>query len=91
MKLYIKTDENWLITESSSAQYDKKEKATVIEVTETQFEKIANQYDTKVVDWKITSQTKWENAQKLEDEKAKEEAERQAREAAEAETTKPTE
>lgn len=74
-----------MITESSSVQYDKKEKATVIEVTEAEFEKIANQYDTKVLDWKVISQTKWDNAEKIEQERLIAQAEREKQQSKSAE------
>ena len=91
MKLYIKTDEEWFITESSLVAYDKKEKASSITVNKEQYSLICDQYDTKVVDSEIVSQTKWDNAKKMEEEKAAEEAERQSRKAAESETPTPTE
>jgi len=88
MKLYIKTNDEWFITESSLVAYDKKEKASVITVNQKQYDSICEQYDTKVVDGDIVSQTKWDNATKLEEEETAAEAERQARKIAE---SKPTE
>ena len=85
MKLYIKTNDEWFITESSLVAYNKKEKAQEISVTESEYKKIVEQYDTKVSDWKIISQTKWDNAKILEEEKMKEEQEKLAREQAESE------
>jgi len=95
MKLYIKIDEDWFITESSLQPYDKAEKAKTIDVTDAQYEKIRKQYDTKVVDGEIDSQTKWDNAKIIEQRQIdaeKREADRKAAElAALQETPTPTE
>lgn len=79
MKLYIKTNDEWFITESSLVKYDKSEKATIITVTEEQYSLICQQYDTKVVDSEIVSQTKWENAALLEQQEAEAQIEREKR------------
>ncbi len=63
MKLYIKTNEDGQITESCPT---KMEWTTEITCTTEQFELIKKQYDTIVVNWKITTQTKWEAATNLE-------------------------
>ena len=88
MKLYIKTNDEGFITESSLVKYDKSEKATIITVNEEQYELIRQQYDTKVVDSEIVSQTKWENALILEKEEEKAQIERDRQKQ---EESKPTE
>lgn len=78
MKLYIKTDSKWIITESSLSPYIKKENAEEIEVTPEQHESIRQDFETKVKDWKIIQQKEWDNAklkktQKIESERLRKE------------------
>lgn len=76
MKLHIKTNKEWIITESSLVSYVKKEQTEIINVTESEHQKIIDQYDTRVSDWKIVSQKKWENTIRLEEERDKEKQEK---------------
>lgn len=62
MKLYIKTDSKWIITESSLVPYIKKENAEEIEVTPEEHEAIKQDFDTKVRNWKIIEQKEWQRA-----------------------------
>lgn len=70
MKIYIVTDDNWLIIRSCQSKITDWKQITV---TDDEFDLIQKQYDTIVTDWKIVSQTKGENATNLEISKAEEE------------------
>jgi len=63
MKVYVITNEDWLIVESC---LDELIWATEITCTIEQFDFINKQYDTTIVNGKITTQIKWENAINLE-------------------------
>lgn len=84
MKIYIKTNDEWFITESSLQKYAKKEEAEVVEASEEQYENIRNQYDTRVENGKIVEQTEWNNAKLLKEMRIsaekREAAEKKARE-----------
>jgi len=78
VKLFVKLDESWLITECSLAKYSTKEEepADSIEVTEEQLQKIRDKYETTVKDWKIVKQVagaEYEAIQAKEAEQASEE------------------
>lgn len=53
-----------MIIEACQSEIDSE---NTIECTKEQFDLIQKQYDTIVKDWKIISQTEWQNAKKLED------------------------
>ena len=79
MKVFVKTDESWKIVESVIANVQDFE---LIEVSDEELEKLNAQFDTVVKGWKITAQTKWQNAELFE--KRKLEAEETARKEEEA-------